>query len=191
MLRRVQCEESDNEELADAFEVVKKLGSGSYAVVYLVREVRHELVDEEDVDYFGGRMELDEKDHERTLSGRGKRVMDRWRNEKKVMKGVMNGSSGRTRRCVYGREFAVKVLSKRNLDEDALSAQKFEVRYCVFFVHHFPRVYMRIIGYDSSVTPDSFQHCDATPNSRDPFSAPSLARIRTGRGPFLFSRAGA
>ncbi len=128
-------------------------------------------------------MELDEKDHERTLSGRGKRVMDRWRNEKKVMKGVMNGSSGRTRRCVYGREFAVKVLSKRNLDEDALSAQKFEVRYCVFFVHHFPRVYMRIIGYDSSVTPDSFQHCDATPNSRGPilcsFSCSNTYRERT------------
>ncbi len=53
MLHRVQCEDSDNdpEELADEFEVVKKLGSGSYAVVYLVLEVRHELVYEEDVEY--------------------------------------------------------------------------------------------------------------------------------------------
>ncbi len=59
MLRCVQCEESDNEALADEFGVVKKQGSRSYAVVYLVRGVRHEFVDEEDVDCFGGRMRLD------------------------------------------------------------------------------------------------------------------------------------
>lgn len=124
MLRQVPCDESDEEELADEFEVVKKLGSGSYAVVYLVREVRREFVREEEDDYFGAGLELDENDHERTVNGRGKHVMDRWRNETKV---AVNGSSGR-RRLVYGRNFAVKVLSKRNLDDEALKSQRFEVR---------------------------------------------------------------
>lgn len=88
---------------------------------------------EDEEDYFGGGMEMD--DHEKTLNGRGKRVMERWKNEK-VKKGVTNGSSGRRRR-VYGREFAVKVLSKRDLDEDALRSQMVEVsfsRLSVIFV---------------------------------------------------------
>ena len=32
----------------------------------------------------------------------------------------------------YGREYAIKVLSKGNLDEEALSAQMFEVRVFTF-----------------------------------------------------------
>lgn len=116
-MRRVRgCKESEEDELASELEVVNKLGSGSYAVVYLVREVLHEPVDD-DEDYFGGRLDFD--DFGRTVSGRGKRVTDLWRSDKKKATAVVaNGSSRKTTRALYGREFAVKVLSKQNLDED-------------------------------------------------------------------------
>ncbi|PIL34178.1 hypothetical protein GSI_03889 [Ganoderma sinense ZZ0214-1] len=86
----------DYDEPAKEFEVVRKLGTGSYAVVYLVREVlsRSPPSDDGHVAAFG-RMDLDD------------------------------GSPG-NQSTEYGREYAVKVLSKANLDEDALTAQLFE-----------------------------------------------------------------
>ena len=78
------------------FEVVRRLGTGSYAVVYLVREVLSRPVHSQDGHISLDGMELDDK--------------------------VSSLSS-----IEYGREFAIKCLSKANLDEDALAAQKAEV----------------------------------------------------------------
>lgn len=96
---------------AKEFEVVRKLGTGSYAVVYLVREVltrRPPLLASptfSSEDGHGvaavGKMDMSDHGHHRQDS----EVEDR----------------------VYGREYAIKVLSKANLDEEALEAQLFEV----------------------------------------------------------------
>ena len=88
---------ADYDELAKEFEVVRKLGTGSYAVVYLVREVLSRPQPSDDGHATIGRMDLDD------------------------------GSSG-SQSTEYGREYAIKVLSKANLDEEALTAQLFEVR---------------------------------------------------------------
>jgi hypothetical protein len=86
----------DQAPLAPEFEVVRRLGSGSYAVVYLVREVLARR-DPSDDGHVAGRMELDD------------------------------ASSHRSSLVTYGREFAIKCLSKANLDEEALEAQMAEV----------------------------------------------------------------
>lgn len=87
----------DHDEPAKEFEVVRKLGTGSYAVVYLVREVLSRPIPSDDGHATAlGRMDLDD------------------------------GSFG-NQSTEYGREYAIKVLSKANLDEDALTAQRFEV----------------------------------------------------------------
>ncbi|KAG8213998.1 CAMK/CAMK-unique protein kinase [Butyriboletus roseoflavus] len=80
--------------LAKEFEVVRKLGTGSYAVVYLVREVLSRAQPSED-----GHC------------------------------GVLDfGEPTRSKTCItYGRDFALKCLSKANLDQDALAAQMTEV----------------------------------------------------------------
>ncbi|KAI0655911.1 kinase-like protein [Cubamyces menziesii] len=86
----------DHDEPAKEFEVVRKLGSGSYAVVYLVREVLSRPQASDDGHAITiGRMDLDD------------------------------GSPG-NQSTEYGREYAIKVLSKANLDEEALTAQLFE-----------------------------------------------------------------
>ncbi|KAI0829636.1 kinase-like protein [Trametes gibbosa] len=86
----------DHDEPATEFEVVRKLGSGSYAVVYLVREVLSRPQPSDDGHAITvGRMDLDD------------------------------GSPG-NQSTEYGREYAIKVLSKANLDEEALEAQLFE-----------------------------------------------------------------
>ncbi|RPD78274.1 hypothetical protein L226DRAFT_456926 [Lentinus tigrinus ALCF2SS1-7] len=86
----------DYDEPAKEFEVVRKLGTGSYAVVYLVREVLSRPVPSDDGHAIAvGRMDLDD------------------------------GSFG-NQSTEYGREYAIKVLSKANLDEDALTSQLFE-----------------------------------------------------------------
>ncbi|KAI0309948.1 hypothetical protein OF83DRAFT_930965 [Amylostereum chailletii] len=81
---------------AAEFEVVRKLGTGSYAVVYLVRELlaRPPQSSDDGHIYPGGRLDLDSP--------------------------VPDSSH------LYGREYAIKVLSKANLDQDALDAQLFE-----------------------------------------------------------------
>ncbi len=89
-------------EPAREFEVVRRLGRGSYAVVYLVREVLERGRQFSDDGCIGGRM--DGADPNTSVDG-----------------------TLRTSR-VYGREYALKVLSKANLDEQAISAQMAEVR---------------------------------------------------------------
>lgn len=87
---------SDYEVPAQELEVVRRLGAGSYAVVYLVREVLFRPLPSLDSHMSIEGMELDDK-----LTGRPS--------------------------IEYGREFALKCLSKANLDEEALAAQMSEV----------------------------------------------------------------
>lgn len=91
---------TDYDGLAAEFEVVRRLGTGSYAVVYLVREVLSRPAPSDDGHCAAvGRMDFDD-----AVSAR--------------------------QSTEYGREYAIKLLSKANLDEDALAAQLFEVRPC-------------------------------------------------------------
>lgn len=76
---------------AKEFQVVRRLGTGSYAVVYLVREVTSRIPISDDGHV--GVLDLDPSPPP----------------------------------IVYGRNFAIKVLSKANLDSDALTAQLTEV----------------------------------------------------------------
>ena len=111
------------------FEVVRKLGSGSYAVVYLVREVlstdrqsqsfspEHPVVDEHPL-AFGDDAELD----------------------------VPQSSA-----VSYGREFAIKCLSKANLNRDALEAQLFEAT-----IHQSLPVHPNIVTLYRTLETDSF-----------------------------------
>lgn len=85
-----------HEEPAKEFEVIRLLGSGSYAVVYHVREVLSRKPVSEDGHSLLGRMDFDD-------------------------------ASSRRSSVEYGREYAIKCLSKANLDEEALEAQLFEV----------------------------------------------------------------
>lgn len=88
---------ADYRELASEFQVVSKLGTGSYAVVYLVREVlSRSPPSEDDHVYPGGRLELDD-------------------------------TSSMRAPAEYGREYAIKLLSKADLDEGDLYAQLTEV----------------------------------------------------------------
>jgi serine/threonine protein kinase len=83
---------------AQEFEVVRRLGTGSYAVVYLVQEVLSRPVPSTDGHISLEGMELDDK------------------------------VTSRPPTTEYGREFAIKCLSKENLEgEEALAAQKAEV----------------------------------------------------------------
>ncbi|KAF8262881.1 kinase-like domain-containing protein [Lactarius quietus] len=85
---------ADHQEQATEFEVVRKLGTGSYAVVYLVREVIcRSPPSEDDHIYPGGRLELDD------------------------------ASVSRSPTTEYGREYAIKLLSKADLNEEELASQ--------------------------------------------------------------------
>ncbi|KAK2467823.1 hypothetical protein APHAL10511_000118 [Amanita phalloides] len=86
---------SDYKEPATEFEVVRHLGTGSYAVVYLVKEVLSRPPPSDD-------------GHMSTI-------------------GQMEELEARHSQTVYGREYALKCLSKANLDADALAAQMTEV----------------------------------------------------------------
>ena len=97
------------DEPARTFEVVKKLGTGSYAVVYLVREVLYRAPEESNDQY-----EDDGADLDMSMDGHSDSEGDRYG---KVV-----------RENEYGREYAVKLLSKANLDAEALEAQVLEVR---------------------------------------------------------------
>jgi serine/threonine protein kinase len=87
----VQSPVADHQDPAREFEVVGKLGTGSYAIVYLVREVLSRSPPSEDGHvYAGGPLELDDSVP-----------------------------------TEYGRNYAIKLLSKVNLDEEE---QRAEVR---------------------------------------------------------------
>jgi hypothetical protein len=113
IVRRVPMDDVDGakvraEEPANVFEVVRRLGAGSYAVVYLVREVLRMG------DWQDEFCESDGADLDMSLDGHD-------RDEVCVYKQESRGH-------VYGKEYAVKLLSKANLDDEALNAQMCEVR---------------------------------------------------------------
>lgn len=84
---------ADDREPASEFQVVSKLGTGSYAVVYLIREVlSRSPPSEDDHVYPGGRLELDDTSSMRAPTENS-------------------------------REFAIKLLSKADLDEEDPYAQ--------------------------------------------------------------------
>ncbi|GLB37279.1 putative protein tyrosine kinase [Lyophyllum shimeji] len=85
----------DHEEPAVEFQVKRRLGHGSYAVVYLVQEVL-------------SRPQPSEDGHMSTI-------------------GMMELDNQSPTEIVYGREYAIKCLSKANLDEEDLAAQMSEV----------------------------------------------------------------
>jgi hypothetical protein len=112
-LSRQSSADENEREPAPTFEVVRKLGTGSYAVVYLVREVLSNpptrstrLSSQEEEGMF-------DFDYSSTTS---------------IPSDLALASSA----TVYGRDFAIKCLSKANLDEDALQAQLLEVKFVLF-----------------------------------------------------------
>ncbi|KDR75347.1 hypothetical protein GALMADRAFT_69329 [Galerina marginata CBS 339.88] len=91
------AQDHSHREPAHEFEVIKQLGTGSYAVVYLVQEVLSRPLPSEDGHMSTiGLMELDNK-------------------------------SVPSLQIVYGRKYAIKCLSKANLDSEALELQMSEV----------------------------------------------------------------
>lgn len=84
-------------------EVVRKLGAGSYAVVYLVKEILS-----------------------RTLVDRPPRKLSAEPLE------LSDEEEGPSWSYEYGRDFAVKVLSKASLSPEELEIQMFEVRIFLF-----------------------------------------------------------
>ncbi|KAF9237500.1 kinase-like protein [Melanogaster broomeanus] len=142
--------------LAKEFEVIRRLGTGSYAVVYLVREVLSRTVPSED-----GHC------------------------------GILDfGEAPRSKSYVtYGRDFALKCLSKANLDEDALVAQMTEVT-----IHQSLRPHSNIVTLHRTLETPAFllllleyvpgedlfyfleqarDHYEPTPISRDDSASPS------------------
>lgn len=125
---------SAKEEPAAELEVVRRLGAGSYAIVYLVREVLHHPPP----GILGG---LDgNKDRRESRNGNGVDDLDLWELSDMDLDSDLLELDGMRRqkenddsvceKVYYGKEYAVKVLSKAGMDEEALEAQLVEV--CIF-----------------------------------------------------------
>lgn len=97
-------QEDVDQQLGEEFEVVRRLGAGSYAVVYLVREVLSRPQSDDDHPSLMGDMDMD-----------------------------ASFDSARSAEPVYGREYAIKCLSKANLEEGGLAEQLAEVRFAKYF----------------------------------------------------------
>lgn len=128
------------EEPAPEFEVVRRLGAGSYAVVYLVREVLDHppagILDglyESTCPVSSGEIDNDNSsfnwDSEEELGGA--LYDDDLRARRK---GDKNSNQGK--KVYYGKEYAVKVLSKAGMNNEELEAQLVEVRWPFFFDSH-------------------------------------------------------
>ena len=130
-IRPVSSVHDNTPGIAPDFEVIRKLGTGSYAVVYLVREVLSRSIPSEDGHC--GILDL--------------------------------GDAPTTSYVSYGREFALKCLSKANLDEDALAAQLSEV---ISFPLPYAYIHNLLFFSRSPFTSRSLH----TPTS-SPFTAPS------------------
>lgn len=141
---------ADYDDPAKEFEVVRMLGTGSYAVVYLVREVL-------------SRPRSPPSDDEHGVAVAGSMEMD-------------DGYFARHHAVEYGREYAIKVLSKANLDQDALDAQLFEV--CCFRVYICDCTDRFYPGYYPSVSPRPPQHRHLASHARDAFIFASPSRVR-------------
>ncbi|KAK7035218.1 hypothetical protein VNI00_011985 [Paramarasmius palmivorus] len=110
------------EQPAREFEVVRRLGAGSYAVVYLVCEVLSRPPPSDGNLSMMGSMEFDD-----------------------------SPASRPSQQIQYGREYAIKCLSKANLDEDALAAQMTEVT-----IHQSLRSHPNIVTLHRTLETSSF-----------------------------------
>ena len=117
IVRRVTVGEIEvarvEDEPSKVFQIMRRLGAGSYAVVYLVQEVlRLGEQDDEVYESDGADLDMSVDSHDRDEV-----CVD------KEQKGNL-----------YGRKYAIKLLSKVNLDKEALDAQMFEVRFLDIFL---------------------------------------------------------
>jgi hypothetical protein len=151
---RLVSSAADCVELAKEFEVVKQLGTGSYAVVYQVREVLSRPPPSED-----GHMPL-------------------------MGSMELNGELSRSASVQYGREYAMKCLSKADLDEADLAAQMSEVRMSSYLL--IAVSYAVFLGHNSPVTSITSQYRYSSPHLRDLILLAASAGVRSGRGPLLF-----
>lgn len=135
---------AQKKEPAAEFEVVRRLGAGSYAVVYLVKEVLSEpppgILD--NLDNESRRSSPDDKmlndldlDFlEQDVWDAGLQLDPSGSDEDRKSR-----SSSKEKPVYYGREYAIKVLSKAGMDEEALEAQLVEVcrfiKPCYFIAH--------------------------------------------------------
>jgi len=153
-IRLVSVHPTDQSEPpAQEFEVIRALGTGSYAVVYLVREVLYRPVPSTDGHISIEGMELDD-----TLTSRPA--------------------------VEYGRDFAIKCLSKVNLDgEEALDAQKAEVRFSSVLLGDDAE--LAIAGHHPPVFAISPKHRNPAPYVRNFIISPASPGIRSWRGSLL------
>ena len=135
------------------FEVVKALGTGSYAVVYQVRQI---------------------------LSGYPPTTEDLSPISAVDFDGISCPAP-----VGYGREYALKCLSKADLDKDALSAQMFEVR-AFLFPCLTPSAQLSPPGNDSPISAYPSERRHALSHPRNALLPPSTSRIRSRPGPLLF-----
>lgn len=151
--------------LGTKYEVVRSLGTGSYAVVYLVREILPpppKAADVFDEDVFGlvqppqppfGVYSL----ATRSLSNRStttrrssllKPIDERLSPTSPLSTIPLSPSSPAS--YTYGKEFAIKVLSKSNLDSDELAVQMTEVT-----IHQSLKVHPNIVTLHCSLETDA------------------------------------
>jgi serine/threonine protein kinase len=148
-------------------EVVRRLGTGSYAVVYLVRE----LLDRPSSDG-------DNSSEEGLL---GPIDLDA------PLADIEHPGSKTASR--YGKEYAIKCLSKANLDEDALYSQLSEVCghiYHIFFAYAYNSLTLIIPGLNPPESQGTPQYRDTSPNDGNRLFPAPLARICPRPGFVLF-----
>ena len=135
------------------FQVVRALGTGSYAVVYQVRQI---------------------------LSGYPPQAEDL-----SPINAVNFDDLPSPAPVKYGREYALKCLSKADLDKDALSTRMFEVcpsRFPLYTCS--PNC--RFEGNDSPISAYPPEHCHPLSYPRNPFLPPFTSRIRPRPRPLYF-----
>jgi hypothetical protein len=185
-------------------EVISKLGEGSYAVVYLVREVdpkpggasaSPEVAAANGVNMTQARAESSSSpptpsaldDHEiysRTLRASDVAMGDR------TISSVADSSGSLSESDLQPpREFALKCLCKRDLSDEMLEVQRLEVSPTGNRPLH--RCSPFTTGHHSSVNPAAPAHRDAVPHVRDGGLALPHSRVLPGPGPLLLARAGA
>ena len=113
------CNDEDEDE---QFQVIKELGKGSYAVVYLVHQVPRGASDP---------CSASSRVWSNTDSSEDGQILGHMDSEEPLVKPIHHPTK------TYGRNFAIKCLSKANLDKEELDVQMAEV-YFLFFVLPFP-----------------------------------------------------
>ena len=143
-------------EPATEFQVKRRLGHGSYAVVYLVQEVLY-------------RPQPSDDGHMPTM-------------------GMMELDSPSSPQTLYGREYAIKCLSKANLDEEDLAAQMSEVR--LFILPFSFCCSLSVVGHHSPIPTFTPQYCYPSPYFRNFFVFTPSPGVCSRPRSILLSRTG-